>query len=132
MPLHGAALFCLCTGDVFLASKSSSAEAARSFLILSFSNFIKRITKFGFYDLIKIMTCGLLNGFCLTRVARNSFSTDKPVALRFSFELEVDVLVFCGGRKTGHPGESRLTCCCNCNSFPAQSDRYHFSLYSDY
>ena len=42
---------------------------------------------------------------CLTRVAHNSLATDKPVALEFPIELEFGSVGFCGGRKTGEPGE---------------------------
>ena len=40
-----------------------------------------------------------------TRVAHNSHATDKPVALEFPIELEFRNVDFCGGRKTGEPGE---------------------------
>ena len=39
------------------------------------------------------------------RVAHNSQVTDKPVALKFPIELEFRNVDFCGGRKTGEPGE---------------------------
>ena len=42
---------------------------------------------------------------CLTRVAYNSLATDKPVDLEFPIELEFGSVGFCGGRKTGEPGE---------------------------
>ena len=42
---------------------------------------------------------------CLRRVTLNSLTTDKPVALGFQIELEFGNVVFCGGRKTGEPGE---------------------------
>ena len=45
------------------------------------------------------------NQLCLTRVAHNSLKTDKPVALEFPIELEFRNVGFCGGRKTGEPGE---------------------------
>ena len=45
------------------------------------------------------------NQLCLTRVAHNSLATDKPVALEFPIELEFGSVGFCGGRKTGEPGE---------------------------
>ena len=35
----------------------------------------------------------------------NSLATDKPVALEFPIELEFGSVGFCGGRKTGEPGE---------------------------
>ena len=46
-----------------------------------------------------------VNQLCLTRVAHNSLKTDKPVALEFPIELEFRNVGFCGGRKTGEPGE---------------------------
>jgi len=39
------------------------------------------------------------------RVTHNSLTTDKPVALKFPIELEFRNVDFCGGRKTGEPGE---------------------------
>ena len=45
------------------------------------------------------------NQLCLTRVAHNSLKTDKSVALQFPIELEFRNVGFCGGRKTGEPGE---------------------------
>ena len=39
------------------------------------------------------------------RVAHNSHMTEKPVALEFPIELEFRNVDFCGGRKTGEPGE---------------------------
>jgi hypothetical protein len=42
---------------------------------------------------------------CLSGVAHNSQTTDKPVALEFPIELEFRNVDFCGGRKTGEPGE---------------------------
>jgi len=39
------------------------------------------------------------------RMAHNSQVTDKPVALKFPIELEFRNVDFCGGRKTGEPGE---------------------------
>ncbi len=41
-----------------------------------------------------------INQLCLTRVARNSVATDKPVALEFPIELEFRSVGFCGGKKT--------------------------------
>jgi len=38
-------------------------------------------------------------------VAHNSQATDNPVALEFPIELEFRNVDFCGGRKTGEPGE---------------------------
>jgi len=38
-------------------------------------------------------------------VTLNSFSTDKPVALGFQIELELGMLVFEEGGKTGEPAE---------------------------
>ena len=35
-------------------------------------------------------------------------TTDKPVALGFQMELEFGNVGFCGGRKTGEPGEKKL------------------------
>ena len=35
----------------------------------------------------------------------NSLTTDKPVALGFKIELEFRNVGFCGGRKTGVPGD---------------------------
>ena len=39
------------------------------------------------------------------RVTLNSLTTDKPMALGFQIELEFGNVGFCGGRKTGEPGE---------------------------
>ena len=39
------------------------------------------------------------------RVAHNSHTTDKPVALEFPIELEFRNVDYCGGRKTAEPGE---------------------------
>ena len=39
------------------------------------------------------------------RVALNSHTTDKPVALEFQILLEFRNVDFCGWRKTGEPGE---------------------------
>ena len=39
------------------------------------------------------------------RVTHNSLKTDKAVALEFPIELEFSNVDFCGGRKTGEPGE---------------------------
>ena len=41
----------------------------------------------------------------MTRVAHISHTTDKPVALEFPIELEFGKVDFCGGCKTGEPGE---------------------------
>jgi len=35
----------------------------------------------------------------------NTTTTDKPVALEFPIELEFRNVDFCGGRKSGEPGE---------------------------
>ena len=43
--------------------------------------------------------------FVFTRVTHNSHTTDIPVALEFPIELEFRNVDFCGGRKTGEPGE---------------------------
>ena len=39
------------------------------------------------------------------RVTHNSHTTDKPMPLEFPIELEFRNVDFCGGRKTGEPGE---------------------------
>ena len=44
--------------------------------------------------------------FVFTRVTHNSHTTDKPEALEFPIELEFRNVDFCGGRKTGEPGEN--------------------------
>ena len=45
------------------------------------------------------------NQLCSTRVGHNSQATDKPMALEFLIKLEFRNVDFCGGRKTGEPGE---------------------------
>ena len=39
------------------------------------------------------------------RVAHNSHTTDKPIALEFPIKLELRNVDSCGGRKTGEPRE---------------------------
>ena len=46
-----------------------------------------------------------MNEFPFTRVAHNSHSTNKPVALGFQIELEFGNIGFCGLRKIGELGE---------------------------
>ena len=45
------------------------------------------------------------NRHYIMREACNSLATDKPLALGFPIELESRSVDFCGGRKTGEPGE---------------------------
>ena len=46
-----------------------------------------------------------INQLCLTKVTLDSLITDKPLALGFQIKLKFGNVGFCGGRKTGEPGE---------------------------
>ena len=55
--------------------------------------------------IIIIIIISIINRLCLTKVALDSFPTDKSVALGFRIKLEFRNVGFCGEGETGVPGE---------------------------